>query len=583
MNDNHGTRTDVDDFVLNAFKDDASKSFRSPKKSPPRSNNLTSHASFSHMKQIPSLDSSSTSSDGVKSLSLSYGSSNDSVKNVKSMPRLRSSQSLTCMMESGLADRAVSDATIMSYSHSRPSIRSTASVRSASSRSRSRRSERKKKKRNHGQSRHSTRSRSSSSQRTKRSKLSRSSASVVTNSSARSTSSILITKSERYAGENYVSGNESVLTTSDSSNLLPSMSVLSPDSSNLLPGYHSMKDTRYKKKKKSRRHKNKSFVPLEFPPAGPDDDFRVIILLLDHYTRKFELVHCYIDNDHALVKDLLYSIPRNATYKPLQTQTYLGLCRPTTGEEMINSFMTKEYDMQNNEVLIAIPKGSTADQCVYQAGPILKNEKLIHLIKEADTRWKLHEKKSSKKQKQFKHVIDSTNAAFTMLFPRKGRKRRIRFALRFILACFAVVQVFFYARVMHERVMRPIRVGEQLLEGEWRNQCGVLSVFPESLTGCRSVSLVVNRSDVMDGVQRLTLYDEGRDLVLWEMEGKGQTKNKNPTASTIHVDKKGRVIMQGSPAKVTAMSSDGIDYISPWPFEVTPSSLRKGWFGRMRG
>ena len=194
----------------------------------------------------------------------------------------------------------------------------------------------------------------------------------------------------------------------------------------------------------------------------------------------------------------------------------------------------------------------------------------------------MHQTKSSKKKKEFRHAIESTNAAFTMLFPRKGRKRRIRFTLRFIFASFVLIQVLYYIFAMHERVMRPIQVGEQLMQGEWRNQCGVLSVFPESLTGCQSVSLIVNRSDIKDGLQRLTLYDEERDLVLWEMQSKGQTHNKNPKTNTIHVDKKGRIIMQGSTAKVTAMSSDGMDYISPWPFEVTPPSLRRGWLGRLR-
>jgi len=124
----------------------------------------------------------------------------------------------------------------------------------------------------------------------------------------------------------------------------------------------------------------KHFIPIEFAPAGPGDDFRVIVLLLDPNTRKFEFIHCYFDNETSLVKDIVNLIPKNSTFGPLRRQVYLGLCRPTTGEEMINSFMAKEYDIRDNEILIAIPRGLTGEKCVYHSKAILKKEKLIHLV-----------------------------------------------------------------------------------------------------------------------------------------------------------------------------------------------------------
>lgn len=72
---------------------------------------------------------------------------------------------------------------------------------------------------------------------------------------------------------------------------------------------------------------------IQFAPAAPDDDHRVIVVLMDPRSRKFELVHCYYEDDRALVRDILDLIPENATYKPLKKQKYLSLCRPGNGQE----------------------------------------------------------------------------------------------------------------------------------------------------------------------------------------------------------------------------------------------------------
>lgn len=42
--------------------------------------------------------------------------------------------------------------------------------------------------------------------------------------------------------------------------------------------------------------------------------------------------------------------------------------------------MAKEYNIKNNEILIAIPKGYSGELCVKLAKPILKNSRLLRLV-----------------------------------------------------------------------------------------------------------------------------------------------------------------------------------------------------------
>ena len=103
------------------------------------------------------------------------------------------------------------------------------------------------------------------------------------------------------------------------------------------------------------------------------EEFRVTILVMDPDTSKYEFILCYFDYHTSLVKDILNSITQSATYESLRKKTYLGLCRPDTGEELINFFMVKEYNIGKDEILVAIPQGYTRDQCITYSKALLKH------------------------------------------------------------------------------------------------------------------------------------------------------------------------------------------------------------------
>ena len=170
--------------------------------------------------------------------------------------------------------------------------------------------------------------------------------------------------------------------------------------------------------------------------------------------------------------------------------------------------------------------------------------------------------------------------------------QNIRLSLYLFLTCLICYQLFQTSKQIHERVSRPIHAGDELNIGEWRNKCGILSVFPESWTGCHSISLKIERSSFEkehnDNNVRLTLFDDKDQTIIWKLEGsnsgtKEETKqlkqrNKkfnNPHKKDVWVDFKGQVMIQGKIGKVTTMSKKGIYYIIPWPFEVIPPSMKQ--------
>jgi len=103
----------------------------------------------------------------------------------------------------------------------------------------------------------------------------------------------------------------------------------------------------------------------------------VVVLLMEPVLRRFEILQLAFDPDSTLVGDIVDHVSNQATEAALRKQKYVGLCRPAEdGIEMQNSLLMKEYGIQLDEILVALPRGWSAEACCRLATPILKFNKV---------------------------------------------------------------------------------------------------------------------------------------------------------------------------------------------------------------
>ena len=105
---------------------------------------------------------------------------------------------------------------------------------------------------------------------------------------------------------------------------------------------------------------------------------KVVLLLMDPETRRFELLQLEFDSDKALVSDVLTQIPVAVTEEVLKNQTYVGICG-SAGSEMGSNVLLSEF-CDGNDVLVAVPSGVPASECARLARPILNDDKVINMV-----------------------------------------------------------------------------------------------------------------------------------------------------------------------------------------------------------
>lgn len=106
---------------------------------------------------------------------------------------------------------------------------------------------------------------------------------------------------------------------------------------------------------------------------------KVVLLLMDPETRRFELLQLEFDSDKALVSDVLTQIPVAVTEEVLKKQTYVGICG-SSGSQMDSAVLLSDF-CNGNDVLVAVPSGVPASECARLARPILNDEKVINMVR----------------------------------------------------------------------------------------------------------------------------------------------------------------------------------------------------------
>lgn len=124
-----------------------------------------------------------------------------------------------------------------------------------------------------------------------------------------------------------------------------------------------------------------------FPPTSssaaaraiPSYILKVVLLLMDPETRRFELLQLEFDSHKALVADVLAQIPISVTEVALRKQVYTGIAG-TDGNAMPPQQLLSSF-CKGNEVVVAIPDGVTAYECTRLARPILSDDNVVAMVR----------------------------------------------------------------------------------------------------------------------------------------------------------------------------------------------------------
>jgi hypothetical protein len=106
---------------------------------------------------------------------------------------------------------------------------------------------------------------------------------------------------------------------------------------------------------------------------------RIVLLLMDPTSHRFELLQLEFDSEKARVSDVLRQVQHSATEEILRDMTYDGVC-DRDGNEMI-SVMKLSMFCKGNEVIVAIPNGLTGRDAARLAGPILLDPKVGEMVR----------------------------------------------------------------------------------------------------------------------------------------------------------------------------------------------------------
>lgn len=125
------------------------------------------------------------------------------------------------------------------------------------------------------------------------------------------------------------------------------------------------------------------------------NSYKIFLLLLQPKLKTFELIQLIYSPMTTTVGNIIKMIPENATEPALGSQAYNGLCRPKTGEEILDRDLLASETCRKGksvesakitlgEILVAIPDGYTGSDVSALSKQILSNPKIVKLLKRSD-------------------------------------------------------------------------------------------------------------------------------------------------------------------------------------------------------
>lgn len=112
--------------------------------------------------------------------------------------------------------------------------------------------------------------------------------------------------------------------------------------------------------------------------AGKKYLLKIVLLLMDNKSRRFELLQLEFDSVKASVSDVLAQIPIAVTEACLQEQSYMGITCCDGVEKSPQDLLAGFC--KGGDVMVAIAQGMTAAGCVKLALPILGDSKVMTMV-----------------------------------------------------------------------------------------------------------------------------------------------------------------------------------------------------------
>ena len=109
---------------------------------------------------------------------------------------------------------------------------------------------------------------------------------------------------------------------------------------------------------------------------------RFVILLLNPKKKQFEFLHLTTPREERThLSEAIKHFPDLASESSFTKQRYIGLCRPFKGgQELINSLCVQDYDLDKDEILVAIPSGMRGKQIVKMSKPLLTDRNVHKMV-----------------------------------------------------------------------------------------------------------------------------------------------------------------------------------------------------------
>jgi hypothetical protein len=271
---------------------------------------------------------------------------------------------------------------------------------------------------------------------------------------------------------------------------------------------------------------------------------KVVLLLMDPKSRRFELLQLEFDSLKALVSDVMAQIPLSVTEEALRKQTYLGICGRDGTEMPLNSLLSQFC--KGNDVLVAVPKGVAATECARLALPILTDANVVKMLRSSEI--DVSDWVDSKKKKSKKAIKSSTGESDGD--SSEGGTKTVTFIL--------IIMAAIFLQVYHLYVSAPIKTGHVVSPGIRLSRCGILPFMPS----CSNAYLSFEN----DGT---VVLKDSSNALLWEIKGGVCRKTDKNCIPGMKVEQNGEVVVGGKSVSYVYTHKDDIE-LSPWPFAEQP-------------
>jgi len=211
---------------------------------------------------------------------------------------------------------------------------------------------------------------------------------------------------------------------------------------------------------------------------------RVLLLVMDGSSHRFEIIQLVFDPVSSLVQDALKQISSTVSDDSLSKISY-NFIASMDGVVFDSKKLFRNYfspDSEKHHVAIALPTALDNERYLKLAKPILKNEKFIALFKIAPTDGaNIKSCKSNKiswavdkdEDTEINNNLNDQNM-LAMTDYKTAKRKSINFSIHFFIFVFLSVVSAYFA---HKSISSPISHGEILAPGRWKNRCGILHLL----------------------------------------------------------------------------------------------------------